>query len=439
MTWFSLIQKAKQFQKVSAIASSFAVLTIAINFTGIYQTYEWSISDRWFQIRPKTKDSGILKGEITKSDISKLGKWSFPDGVLIQLLSTIKEQKPKAIGLDIYGDINYGKVLPENIPKVLFRDRLALINTTVLSLNNFFSTPYNGNGSSQMPEVYIHANIASQLIAGALNEKTMLRGISERSEWLWILGWSVVGSCLSLILFNKDLLPNNPLNSIKLAVISIFVPICVILSSSYVLFIFGWWLPAFAPVLASVIASMGVTTYYDRDRKRIAFTDGLTKIANRHFFNRYIEQQWSKSRREKRDLAVILCDIDFFRIYNDIYGHQEGDVCLQKVALALHSSIRSVDFVARYSGEEFVVVLPDSNAETAILVANRIRSKLIKMQILHEGSEASRYVSISMGIASLYNNKVISIEELLAVTNKALERAKQQGGDRAVVYQPEGE
>ena len=581
MTWLSLIQKVKQFQGVSAIASGVAAIAIAGSFTGIYQTFEWSILDRWFQIRPaETKDSRIVVVEITESDISELGEWPVSDGVLAQLLSTIKEQKPRVIGLDIYRDIKHGDILGQqklaqifqstpnligvykaigqtvkpppilaakgqvgmadlvldedgkirralisaefndgeialglgaitslifleqdgilledsprksdkvlgkttitafesntgayvdadadgyqtlldyrgkpdsflhtsltdvlqgNIPEDLFRDRLVLIGTTAPSLNDFFYTPYNDNGSSQMPGVYIHANIASQMIAGALDERTMLGGISERSEWLWILGWSVVGGSLSLVLFKMDLLQNNPLNSIKFATIGIFVPIGVLFGSSYILFLFGWWLPTFAPLLAFVATNLGVTAYHYQDQKRIAFTDGLTKIANRRFFDRYIEQQWSKSQREKKDLAVILCDVDFFKVYNDTYGHQEGDVRLQKVALALNSSVRNVDLAARYGGEEFVVVLPDSNAKTAMLVADRIRSKLKKMQIPHKGSKASKYVSISMGIASLYNNEVISITELLAAADKALYQAKERGRDRAIVCQSENE
>ena len=128
-----------------------------------------------------------------------------------------------------------------------------------------------------------------------------------------------------------------------------------------------------------------------------------------------------------------MCDVDFFKVYNDTYGHQEGDFCLQKVALALSSSVRSVDLAARYGGEEFVVVLPDSNAKTAFIVAERIRSKLKGMQIPHAGSKAGDYVSISMGIASLYHNDVISCEELLTAADKALYQAKKEGRDRSVI------
>ena len=583
MTWLAITQKIKEFQGVSAIVAGVAGLTIAGSFTGVYQAFELSILDRWFQIRPvESKESRIVVVELTESDIGKLAEWPVSDGTLAQVLSIVKEQKPRVIGLDIYRDIKHGNVLgqqqlaqifqsapniigvkkaigetvepPEildlkgqvgmadlvwdrdgkirralvsaefddgeiglglgtitslmfleqegilledasdksgdkvlgktkikalesntgayvdadadgyqtlinyrgtresflhtsltdvlqgNIPQDLFRDRLVLIGTTAPSLNDFFYTPYNGNArSSQMPGVYIHANIASQMMAAALDERKMLNGIGEAVEWLWIFGWSFVGGSLSLALFKMDLLQKNSFNSIKLTIIGIFVPVGILFGSSYMMFLSGYWLPTFAPLLALIAANLCVTGYYYQSQKKIAFTDGLTKIANRRFFDRYLEQQWSKSQREKKDLAVILCDVDFFKVYNDTYGHQEGDICLQKVALALSSSVRNVDLAARYGGEEFVIVLPDSNTKTAFLVAKRIRSKLKAMQIPHEGSKASEHVSISMGIASVYNNEVISIEELLAAADKALYQAKEQGRDRAVVSQSEVE
>ena len=577
MARLTLIKKIKQLRGVSAIAFGVAGLIIAGSSIGVYQTLEWSILDRWFQIRPlETKDSRIVVVEITESDISKLGEWPLSDGVLARSLATISQQEPRVVGLDLYRDIKHGDrlgqqklaqvfdsmpnligvkkaigelvkppaildtkgqvamadlvwdrdgkirralisaefddgeislglgaitslmfleqenilledspnkstdkvlgkttisaiesntgayidadakgyqtlinyrgdresflhtsltdVLAGNIPKDVFRDRLVLIGTTAPSLNDFFYTPYNNNSqSSKMPGVYIHANIASQMISSAIDERKMLGGISETSEWLWILGWSFVGGSMSLILFQMNLLQKNSFDSIKLTVVGIVVPIGLLFTSSYLLFLSGWWLPTIAPLLAFIAANLTVTGYYYQSQKRIAFTDGLTKIANRRFFDRYLEQQWSKCQREKKDIAVILCDVDFFKIYNDTYGHQEGDVCLQKVALALSSSVRNVDLAARYGGEEFVVVLPDSNTKTASLVADRIRSKLKAMQIPHEGSNASEYVSISMGIASIYHNQVISQSELLAAADKALYQAKVQGRDRAVI------
>ena len=329
-------------------------------------------------------------------------------------------------------------VLQGKIPKNIFRDRIVLIGATAPSLNDFFYTPYSSGSQAlqRMPGVYVHANVASQIISTAVDGRKMLTGISESGEWLWILSWSFVGGGLSLVLFQMNLLQKDSLTSIKLTVLGVIIPVGVLLTSSYLLFLGGYWLPTIAPSIALVGSNLVVTAFYYQNQKRITFTDGLTKIANRRFFDRFIEQQWSKCQREDRDLAIILCDVDFFKVYNDTYGHQEGDNCLQKVALAISDSVRSNDLAARYGGEEFVVVLPDSNIETAKVVARRISSKLKAMQIPHEGSKASKYVSISMGIASMYHNKAISVRELLEEADKALYLAKEQGRNRAVVSEP---
>ena len=328
------------------------------------------------------------------------------------------------------------KVLRGDISTDLFRGRIVLIGATATSLNDLFHTPYTGNSEErvrEMPGVYVHANIASQILSSALDGRFMLHGIAETGEWIWILGWSFVGASLSIILLEMNLLQKDSFSLIKLGLIGAIVPVGILFGSSYLLFLNGIWIPTIAPLIALSTASFAATAYYHQNQKRIAFTDGLTKIPNRRFFDRYLEQQWSKCQREKKDIALILCDVDFFKLYNDTYGHQNGDQCLQKVALALHTSVRKSDLAARYGGEEFVVVLPNSNPQTALLVANRIRSKLKSMQIPHPKSKASKYVSISMGIASLYHNQVIASEELIAMADKALYEAKEQGRDRAVI------
>ncbi|MEL6931421.1 MAG: diguanylate cyclase, partial [Cyanobacteria bacterium J06600_6] len=241
----------------------------------------------------------------------------------------------------------------------------------------------------------------------------------------------------SLVLFQMNLLQKDSFHSIKLFIIGIILPVGVLLTTSYLLFLAGYWLPTIAPLIALVAANLVVTGYYYQNQKRIAFTDGLTKIANRRFFDHFIKQQWSKCQRNEQDLAVILCDVDFFKIYNDTYGHQEGDNCLQKVALVLNESVRGNDLAARYGGEEFVIVLPNSNTETANIVAKRIRAKLKAMQIPHPGSTVSQYVSISMGISSACHNKAISPQELIEMADKALYQAKKQGRDRAEIYELE--
>ena len=577
MVWSELTQKLRKLGGVIAIPPSVAGLVILGSLTGIYQTLEWSVLDQWFRVRSsEARDSRIVVVEIKESDISELGQWPMSDSTMAELLTEIKQQQPRVIGLDLYRDLKYGKpeeqqqleaifrstpnligvekaigdkvkpssvleelgqvamadfvldadgkarralilagfengevefslgamtaliylerdnillqdtdeptektlaetkisalksnsagyinadtngfqtlidyrgvedsfvhtsmtdVLQGNIPDDIFRDRIVLIGATAPSLNDFFYTPYSSRSQAtkRMPGVYVHANVASQIVSMAVDGRKAIVSISEAGEWLWILGWSFVGGGLSLVLLQINLLQKDSFHSIKLTALGIALPVGILLTSSYLLFLAGYWLPTIAPLIGLVGANLAVTGYYYQNQKRIAFTDGLTKIANRRFFDHFIEQQWSKCQREEQDLAVILCDVDFFKVYNDTYGHQEGDSCLQKVALALSNSVRGNDLAARYGGEEFVIVLPDSNTETANIVAKRIRSKLKEMQIPHEGSKASKYVSISMGISSVRHSNSISPQELIEAADRALYKAKEQGRDRAVI------
>jgi len=377
-------------------------------------------------IEPREKTLGQTKISALKSNF---GGYINADTAGFQTLINYRG------GEDSFVHTSMTDVLQGNIPDDIFRDRIVLIGATAPSLNDFFYTPYSSRSQAtkRMPEVYVHANVASQIVSMAVDGRKAIVSISEAGEWLWILGWSFVGGGLSLVLLQINLLQKDSFHSIKLTALVIALPVGILLTSSYLLFLAGYWLPTIAPLIGLVGANLAVTGYYYQNQKRIAFTDGLTKIANRRFFDHFIEQQWSKCQREEQDLAIILCDVDFFKVYNDTYGHQEGDSCLQKVALALSNSVRGNDLAARYGGEEFVIVLPDSNTETANIVAKRIRSKLKEMQIPHEGSKASEYVSISMGISSVRHSNSISPQELIEAADRALYKAKEQGRDRAVI------
>ncbi|VEP14212.1 Diguanylate cyclase with Chase2 sensor (fragment) [Hyella patelloides LEGE 07179] len=213
----------------------------------------------------------------------------------------------------------------------------------------------------------------------------------------------------------------------------IIIPAGILFGSSYTLFIFGYWLPTVSPLLALSLSTVTIAGYYNQGQKNLAFTDGLTQIANRRFFDRYLEQQWGRSQKENKDISLILCDVDFFKLYNDTYGHQAGDECLKKVAQAIKESVRSNDLPARYGGEEFVIVLPNTEPQAAISVANRIRLRLKKMEIPHISSQASSHVSISCGVSSIKTSNAVSYKELIENADRGLYQAKKQGRDRAVI------
>lgn len=159
-----------------------------------------------------------------------------------------------------------------------------------------------------------------------------------------------------------------------------------------------------------------------------ATIDALTQIANRRRFDEYLNQVWQQSIREQVNLALIFCDIDYFKAYNDCYGHQAGDECLKRIALATKEiAKRPTDLVARYGGEEFVVILPKTNTEGAVHLAQQIQDKVAQLQILHPQSLVSNYVTISMGIACMVPTTQSSPESLVAATDRALYAAKAGG------------
>ena len=165
--------------------------------------------------------------------------------------------------------------------------------------------------------------------------------------------------------------------------------------------------------------------------QQLATIDGLTQVANRRYFDLYLQQEWQRLKREKQFLSLILLDLDYFKRYNDYYGHQAGDTCLQAIAQAAKESVlRPADLVARYGGEEFAVILPNTEQQGAAVVAQNIQQTIQALEIPHVRSEVSMIVSVSMGIASLIPTASSSPELLISQADRALYTAKQQGRDR---------
>lgn len=155
--------------------------------------------------------------------------------------------------------------------------------------------------------------------------------------------------------------------------------------------------------------------------------DALTGVANRRYFDEYMAQQWKLSLRNQTHLAFILCDIDFFKLYNDHYGHPAGDACLQQVAAALKRAChREVDMVARYGGEEFCVVMPDTNKLGAIEVAQRIQDEIHHLALPHAQSPTGT-VTLSQGVVSWVPSAQHDVNGLIAAADGLLYSSKQKG------------
>ena len=163
----------------------------------------------------------------------------------------------------------------------------------------------------------------------------------------------------------------------------------------------------------------------------LAELDGLTQIANRRRLDGYLNQEWRRMMREKTPLSLIMCDIDFFKKYNDTYGHLAGDFCLQQVAKTINSAVkRPGDLAARYGGEEFAAILPNTDANGAMHVAEEIRLKVRDLQILHCQSPIAGHVTLSLGVATTVPCPGSSPVMLIATADKALYQAKEAGRNR---------
>ncbi|MBV8489997.1 MAG: diguanylate cyclase [Candidatus Eremiobacteraeota bacterium] len=163
---------------------------------------------------------------------------------------------------------------------------------------------------------------------------------------------------------------------------------------------------------------------------RLAFTDGLTGIANRRQFDETIVSEWQRAARDGTPISALMLDLDYFKSYNDTYGHQSGDLCLQRVAHALHDCARRpADLIARYGGEEFVALLPGTDLEGAIVIAEEMCAAIGTLEIVHDGSSLG-YVSLSAGAASVSPLASGTPEALLQAADDALYRAKLEGRNR---------
>ncbi|MBF0234701.1 MAG: diguanylate cyclase [Desulfamplus sp.] len=165
--------------------------------------------------------------------------------------------------------------------------------------------------------------------------------------------------------------------------------------------------------------------------EKLSLRDCLTGIANRMHFDQKLLQEWKIMQREKLPLSLILCDVDYFKKYNDHYGHQAGDSCLQRVAFIIHiNAKRPADLASRFGGEEFAVILPNTDTQGALMTAENIRSEVQRYEIPHAESAVSPFVSISLGVATIIPIQPFSPEKLTALADAALYKAKRNGRNR---------
>jgi len=171
--------------------------------------------------------------------------------------------------------------------------------------------------------------------------------------------------------------------------------------------------------------------------KQLSMHDALTGLPNRRSFDQTLDLEWNRALRNRRPLSLLILDIDCFKALNDQYGHQAGDDCLQRVGGALHNSLRRAgEMAARYGGEEFAAVLPDADLPTAVSMAETMRLAVLQLQVLHEKSAVERFVTISVGVGTIYPSVEQAQSSLVAAADEALYRAKNNGRNRVEVNEP---
>jgi len=176
----------------------------------------------------------------------------------------------------------------------------------------------------------------------------------------------------------------------------------------------------------------------NEELERISITDALTQIANRRHFDDILEREWQRAQREQRELALILCDIDWFKLYNDTYGHPAGDTCIATVAQTLQQCVnRATDCLARYGGEEFAIILPHTDLAGATVIVEQIRTAIAALNLEHPAPQANGRLTLSFGISATVPHPDLTPQAVINWADQALYQAKQAGRDGyAIVTEP---
>ncbi len=322
-------------------------------------------------------------------------------------------------------------VLLGKIPPRALADKVVLIGTMQSGDADVFFTPYSHRHGSigLLPShgIEIHASLTSQIISAAFGQRPAIKTLSEQLEIGLIAVFAGMG--IGLCSWGR-----NDLRRLQL--LGGCVAVCV--GASYgALAIGGWWLPV-VPVSLALLSAPLITRLYMINRlQTLSEIDELTQLANRRSFQEHLTAEWQRALRSHTPISLILCDVDFFKPYNDTYGHPQGDECLRQVAKAIGKAVRRPDdLAARYGGEEFVILLPNTTAEGAQQIAKDAAENVRALQIVHSTSSVSDYVSISLGVTTAVPKAGLSARMLVDTADLGLYEAKRRGRNQMKLRLP---
>lgn len=189
--------------------------------------------------------------------------------------------------------------------------------------------------------------------------------------------------------------------------------------------------PVNPPVVRARVKTQLTLKFQSDLLRKLVFLDGLSGVYNRRYFDQQLSTEWARSSRNSSPLSILMIDVDFFKLYNDRYGHQAGDDCLRQVAQTLKTCLkRPADLVARYGGEEFACILPDTAFDDALSVAKCLEEQVRGLQIKHENSSIDAVTTVSVGLATRTVDSIGNADALVGLADAQLYRAKQAGRGR---------
>ncbi len=346
------------------------------------------------------------------------------------------------------------EVLAGNLPDDWGRDRIILIGTIAESMNDVFATPFSESRNTHTPQlmfgIEIHAQIIAQLLDVAQGKRRLRQSIPESVEilliflWSW-LGANFIGPYTRKHTTMKTCTLKQQLQLLSGEMLIIGAWLTLLIGLSYGAFIGGVWLPVIPPIFGFLGAGTGMLLHtanqvntlriQNQLLENLANVDPLTQVANRRSFDDYLRIHWQQAQQQHYAIAMILCDLDYFKQYNDTYGHPAGDDCLQQFAQVLsHLVPMTIGLAARYGGEEFAIVLPHTSRLEVEAIATQIHQKIQALAIPHRASGVSSMVTVSMGIAHRIPTPDDDLQTFVNDADRALYRAKQQGRDRTVFF-----